>query len=275
MSRFFPWRNEYSLKIQEIDEQHKMLVGFINELYEAVSDKNNDAKAREIVVKMQNYALIHFSTEEDYFRKFDYPEANLHIEEHQSFVKKISEFQEASDKNHPITFRLVQFLKEWLEHHIMKEDKKYAPLFISKLIINKNMATRKFFPWKHEYELGIPIIDDQHKLLIGFIDDLFTAVEDKSQAAETKQVLKRLVDYTDFHFGEEEKYFKKFGYIEEKNHVLEHKKFYEKIDEFQKLTEKNLPTTFQLIIFLKDWLINHIQKSDRKYAVELKDLING
>jgi len=126
---FFPWKNMYSLKIHEIDEQHKVLVKFINELYVSVSKKQDTEKSREIITKMSEYALFHFATEEAYFKKVNYDKSEEHILQHQSFIKKVSEFKEISDKNHPLTFRLVQYLKIWLTDHILIEDKKYVALF--------------------------------------------------------------------------------------------------------------------------------------------------
>jgi hemerythrin-like metal-binding protein len=135
--KFYPWRAEYALEINEIDNQHKVLVDFINELYEAVVDKKADAKAKEIIVKMQNYALFHFETEEAYFKKFNYPETLQHISEHRSFVKKTGEFKEIADGNHPVTFRIVQFLKEWIGNHIQQVDKRYVS-FLKPKIESKN-----------------------------------------------------------------------------------------------------------------------------------------
>ncbi len=135
------------------------------------------------------------------------------------------------------------------------------------------MTNNRFFPWRPEYSIDIPLIDAQHQILIGYIDELYASVEAKKQKEHTIEVVKKLKDYTDFHFGLEEKYFAQYGYIEEASHKAEHVLFVEKIVEFQNIIERNLPATFQILLFLKDWFSNHIMKNDRKYALVLKDKI--
>ena len=45
---FFPWKDEYSVGIKKFDEQHKNLVGFLNELYEAM----NNGRGKDILGKV-------------------------------------------------------------------------------------------------------------------------------------------------------------------------------------------------------------------------------
>jgi hemerythrin-like metal-binding protein len=133
------------------------------------------------------------------------------------------------------------------------------------------MNERKFFPWKPEYNLGIELIDNQHQQLTGIIDELFVSVQELKQIEQAKIVIQKLFDYTEFHFGMEEKYFEKFGWKESPLHKAEHKKFVNKILEFQKVVDKGLPATFQIIIFLKDWFANHVLVSDKQYVSFFKD----
>ena len=134
---FYPWRDEYALGIEEVDNQHKILVELINELYGAVVDKNADEIAKEIIVKLQNYSLFHFKTEEDYFDMYNYYDKKEHVRSHQNFIARVGQFQEVAEKNRPVTFQIVLFLKDWLMKHILQEDKKYVP-FLIKRIPNNN-----------------------------------------------------------------------------------------------------------------------------------------
>lgn len=133
------------------------------------------------------------------------------------------------------------------------------------------MEKQLFFKWKPEYDLGIDIIDEQHKKLVGYINELFISVKDLKQKEQAQIVVQKLFDYTNFHFGMEEKYFKRYDWESSSSHLKEHQIFVNKILEFQKILEKELPATFQIINFLKDWFKNHILVSDKKYVSFFKD----
>lgn len=127
---FLPWLSKYELGISEIDNQHKKLVKLINELYEAFMKNQHIEKTEEVINELVKYTEYHFGAEEKYQRIFEYPDIDAHVEKHNAFIQKIKDFQRDYQQNpNYLTFKIVNFLKEWLRDHILIEDQKYADLF--------------------------------------------------------------------------------------------------------------------------------------------------
>lgn len=127
---FFAWKDEYSVNVQEIDEQHKKIINMLNELYTAFMLKEHRIKIGSIVAELGEYANYHFTTEEKYFKEFGYSEQRAHIIEHELFNEKVKLFCEEYKVNKSaLTFTVINFLKDWLNKHILVEDKKYMECF--------------------------------------------------------------------------------------------------------------------------------------------------
>lgn len=126
---------------------------------------------------------------------------------------------------------------------------------------------RVFVLWNNSYSVGIERIDTQHKKLIDILNKLYESFIDQTIGQKLEEIVKELIDYTDYHFKTEEELFEKSDYQEKEKHIEEHQKFIQKVNGFKKeLEEKKSSLTFQLMNFLRNWLINHIAISDQAYA---------
>lgn len=125
----------------------------------------------------------------------------------------------------------------------------------------------KLIKWQPWMELGIKKFDDQHLNLIDILNNLYNAFMKKEHKESLDVFLQELLDYTNYHFREEEKYFRMFEYPQEKEHVEYHQAFINKIYEFIEESKKNRgAVTFKLMSFLREWLVNHIAEEDKKYV---------
>ena len=85
---------------------------------------------RVIIRQLIDYSEIHFQTEEIYFDKFEFPEADSHKKEHADFIQKVSDFKDGIERSQlGISVDVMQFLSSWLKDHIMKTDKQYSSFF--------------------------------------------------------------------------------------------------------------------------------------------------
>lgn len=126
--------------------------------------------------------------------------------------------------------------------------------------------------WGPKYFIGLKEIDDQHKVLVELINEVYANFGKTGNKKKIKKVLNELVDYTVFHFGNEEHYFEKFGYADSTGHLKQHNSFVDKIKKISSDFESgDASVSLDLVDFLKDWLINHILKSDLKYVKHFKE----
>jgi len=119
--------------------------------------------------------------------------------------------------------------------------------------------------WSKALSVDIKVIDDQHKKLLGYMNSLYEALNQKKEKDILMGLFDDLDDYTRTHFVLEEKYFEKFNYIDTKSHVLQHKEFIKKLEQMKKQIPKDLMDSEDLLTFLLEWLMNHIKISDHNY----------
>lgn len=126
------WSDELSVGIQEIDEQHKVLVGLLNDLHEAIHERHGRETSIEILQKLIDYTRIHFAVEESLMRLFEYPGYEEHKQQHEHLFEEILEFQKrVLNEGHSISFQLLHFLRMWLTRHILESDMDYSPHMLS------------------------------------------------------------------------------------------------------------------------------------------------
>jgi hemerythrin len=118
------WISEFSVGIKEIDEQHKQLIDFINELKMAYAyDKMY--MIEEVIEKLLVYTKYHFSFEEDLMQKAEYLHLAAHKKAHESFIQRILFFKERYANGENIAKQLRNDLQLWVVHHIQHDDFDY------------------------------------------------------------------------------------------------------------------------------------------------------
>lgn len=123
------WTKALSVGIREIDDQHKMFIALLNNFNVAIS-KGKIEKLNKLLSELLEFARIHFTTEENYFKKLKYPYANEHMIEHEKLILKSIRLKDQLEKKGlSLAPELVEFLKEWLENHLKMHDQKYAKYF--------------------------------------------------------------------------------------------------------------------------------------------------
>jgi methyl-accepting chemotaxis protein len=115
--------------------------------------------------------------------------------------------------------------------------------------------------------LGLREIDKQHEKLVSLINQLHKIMKLRLGNKKAAEILDELVEYTVTHFGYEEKIMKEYKYDDLVEHSRKHVELIGKVGEFQRqFKQGNAMLTMDLMDFLKDWLVNHIQGTDKKYA---------
>jgi hemerythrin len=121
--------------------------------------------------------------------------------------------------------------------------------------------------WTDSLSVGIEEIDKQHKRLIELINELHVAMRERRTRDVLGNIINGLKDYAVIHFSTEEKYFDQYNYLKSGSHKREHMAFINKVIAFKAGFDKGkLMLSMEIMDFLKDWLVNHIQKIDMAYA---------
>ena len=121
-----------------------------------------------------------------------------------------------------------------------------------------------YIAWKPEYNLGIPIIDEQHRGIVSIINSLYYGMQHTYMQGFLAPIVDMLHNYTRIHFQIEEHFLEQSDYPDLKNHIILHQELIAKLDEVgrKSLLEGD---PYQLMVFLKNWWLHHICEVDMQY----------
>lgn len=120
------WKNQFSVGVKKIDEQHRGLLDIINQTIISIEKKNEWKTTSSIIDSLINYAYNHFATEEQYMLESGYTELSWHVGLHLDFIKKVfTMYQEISLKGTAIQQEILPFLTTWYSEHVLGVDRKY------------------------------------------------------------------------------------------------------------------------------------------------------
>jgi hemerythrin-like metal-binding protein len=130
---FFTWNASFSVGVKEMDAQHQKLVEMINRLHDAMRSGKGSQELGPILYELVDYSIFHFSAEEKLLTTNGYPALLTQRGEHDGFTKKVKGYQEQYQQGKMVlSIEVLNFLKDWLAHHIQVEDKKYGPFLNGK-----------------------------------------------------------------------------------------------------------------------------------------------
>lgn len=132
MNKLVEWSDELSVGIDELDAQHKVLVGLVNEMHEAIEQRHGSEVVESILTRLAEYTRIHFAVEESLMRLLGYPDFEAHREEHRTLIMQVNDLRRKVETGKTaIGFELMHFLKIWLTKHIMESDQQYGQYFVN------------------------------------------------------------------------------------------------------------------------------------------------
>jgi hemerythrin-like metal-binding protein len=127
--------------------------------------------------------------------------------------------------------------------------------------------------WSEDLSVGVPLIDSQHKMLIGRIQELSDAIRNYQGGGEVAKTLDFLMDYTDFHFGTEERHMRALNYPGLDEHLDKHQQYRDTLKNLGRDFEEEGATTDladSIDRLLGHWFVEHIKHIDQKLGDFLK-----
>ena len=122
---YLHWSSDLDTGIEVIDNQHRRIVDYLNELNDANDGGNVDA-TNHVLTQLVDYTLTHFAFEEELQEKAGYPFLRAHKRVHEIFTKRVAEFQQRAAAGENVAPELLSMLKIWLVNHIKGDDADYA-----------------------------------------------------------------------------------------------------------------------------------------------------
>jgi len=123
----FEWNDTMSIGIEDIDNDHKLLVNLLNLLDDAVADGQGKETTGSVLNSLSDYTEYHFSREEVMLKACNYPDLDRHIKAHEALKARVNEIRldyeqgDSADIDHFV----LEFLKDWLQAHIIGRDMLY------------------------------------------------------------------------------------------------------------------------------------------------------
>lgn len=137
----------------------------------------------------------------------------------------------------------------------------------------------KTFIWNKNYETGVTIVDGQHKCLVDIINEYSQLLANNTTTAnDIDLTLNKLIDYTKFHFKDEEQLMYSVGL--DIRHIKYHEELHRHIlDEISTLLSDNVTDKLSIARCILDlvihWLVYHILGTDMNMAKQIKRIQNG
>jgi len=127
--------------------------------------------------------------------------------------------------------------------------------------------------WSDALSVGFSEIDKDHQKLVKIVNEFNDAISQQNDREELEETLEELIEYTSWHFRHEERLMQENGYEGMEEHQQIHRDLAGKAVEIQKKYEAGDDSVLEVLMpFLKDWLTNHIQVTDKALGTFLADL---
>lgn len=121
------WTPAFEVGVEPMDRQHRQWVKILNELHQAMLGGSQPRDLMRVMEELILYTKYHFSTEERLMAEAGYPGAARHKQKHQALTAKVEEYAgEVLKGRAAVSLSILQFLKDWLNRHILGTDKEFA-----------------------------------------------------------------------------------------------------------------------------------------------------
>lgn len=265
----FQFTKECLIGVENIDDEHRTLFAMINEGMELLKAENSAVVIAEknLLGALKKYAEEHFAHEEAYMEQIGDSELPRQRREHEAFRTYVNGFNVenlAAEGAEDRLNELLLYLAKWLYRHILCSD----------MMIGHNVSVKNTgLVFTQEYHTGIEIVDQEHARLFEIINEADVLIKAEllhDKYDEIVHILEVLKDYTVTHFADEENYMEQIDYEGLEAQKVAHTAFVDMLNQvnLDNVDENQQEYLEELVSYLKNWLIVHILKVDKKIPAE-------
>lgn len=274
--------------IERIDLKRKEFFDILMEEEKDKEEKHYKIRCARLIGKLVVYADEVIKEEIVYLEEMDDNELSLQKKEHEWFSDVVIKFSEdiATVTDMKAFYdEIIKFMIRWFYNHMVSKDT---------LIGRDNIVTRAAakkeeddiamlkdqletkseavddtnpFAFTEKYFTGIPFVDEEHRKLFEIIEAANDVIHDEflyDKYDQIAHILEELLEYTKYHFTDEENYMESIGYeglaLQKKAHAM----FIQKIEDvnLDDVDDNQDEYLMKILDFLLNWLANHILKLD-------------
>jgi hemerythrin len=127
--------------------------------------------------------------------------------------------------------------------------------------------------WDDSFNIQVDVIDQQHRRLVELMNRLIGIQDEKASDDEIAEILGAMTNYLGYHFDTEEQLMIERGYPELESHREEHQTFVTQTANFiATYRQSGVSLKSDILLFLKEWLVEHIIKTDGAFGDYLKNV---
>jgi len=122
--------------------------------------------------------------------------------------------------------------------------------------------------WSPTYSVGVKVIDDQHKKLFNFVNDMYNHIAGNEEAEQAyfKKIIQQIFEHIRTNFATEEKILLVTKFPDYIEHKSAHESFILTLIGNMKDVETGKKMNLTAFIhFLRDWILTHIAIMDRQH----------
>lgn len=131
---FMEWSEALSTGVKDIDAEHCELVIMLNDLHAAMTTGKGKDALKNVLDRLINYTVSHFTHEEELMRKYAYPDSWKHTNEHRELTKQVQAVQAkfVAGQTIGLSIEVMEFLRGWLTNHIQEVDARFGAFLNTK-----------------------------------------------------------------------------------------------------------------------------------------------
>lgn len=131
MDRPIVWTDSLSVGVAEIDADHRLLIDLLHQMEAAAAGPEARAVAGSVLAALIDYTDYHFAREERLQQAIGFAEAAEHKRQHQTLRRQVADHWRHFQDGRFDAAALCAFMGQWLRHHILEHDMRFAPLAVA------------------------------------------------------------------------------------------------------------------------------------------------